>query len=240
MSDQTQTRQHLSIGEVVETLAKEFHDVSVSKVRYLETEGLIEPERTPSGYRKFYASDVARLRYILRLQRDQFVPLKVIRQRLEHFDPSELAATDGAAGAGLPERTDGEDYVALATGMNLSFDELVSSSGLEAEEVAELEEYGLIDSHDASGTAYYDENDLMVAKIARDFAKYGVEPRHMRMYRSFADREVGIFEQIVLPRGRVAGDGRRQVVQSLTELTKLSKRLKHLLLRSGLRKHLGE
>lgn len=240
MSDQTQTRQHLSIGEVVETLAKEFHDVSVSKVRYLETEGLIEPERTPSGYRKFYASDVARLRYILRLQRDQFVPLKVIRQRLEHFDPSELAATDGAAGAGLPERTDGEDDVALATGMNLSFDELVSSSGLEAEEVAELEEYGLIDSHDASGTAYYDENDLMVAKIARDFAKYGVEPRHMRMYRSFADREVGIFEQIVLPRGRVAGDGRRQVVQSLTELTKLSKRLKHLLLRSGLRKHLGE
>lgn len=238
MSDQTQTRQHLSIGEVVETLAKEFHDVSVSKVRYLETEGLIEPERTPSGYRKFYASDVARLRYILRLQRDQFVPLKVIRQRLEHFDPSEAPGTDGAEG--LPKRADGEDDTALATGMNLSFEELVSSSGLPADGVAELEEYGLIVAHNANGTAYYDENDLMVAKIARDFSKYGIEPRHMRMYRSFSDREVGIFEQIVVPRGRAAGDGRRQVVQSLTELTKLSKRLKHLLLRSGLRQHLGE
>lgn len=238
MSEQTQTRQHLSIGEVVETLVKEFGDISVSKVRYFEAEGLIEPERTPSGYRKFHASDVARLRYILRLQRDQFVPLKVIRQRLEHFDPSEVPAGDGVVG--LPERADGEDDTALATGMNLSFDELVASSGLKAEEVQELEEFGLIDAHNVNGSTYYDENDLLVAKIARDFAKYGVEPRHMRMYRSFADREVGIFEQIVVPRSRSAGDGRRQVVQSLNELTKLSKRLKHLLLRSGLRQHLGE
>lgn len=235
-----QTKKYMSIGEVVESLTQEFPDVSVSKIRFLETEGLIEPERTTSGYRKFYPGDIARLKYILRLQRDQFVPLKVIRQRLEHFDPQEAPDTEtGEVEAAASSNGDSDDELGLSTGVNLTLDELVNASGLDREQLKELEDYGLIDSHSADGKTYYDEDDLLVAKIARDFSKYGVEPRHMRMYRSFADRESGIFEQIVLPRSRSAAtDGRRQVTQSLNELTKLSRRLKHILLRASLKNHL--
>lgn len=238
VTDMAGDKTHMSIGEVVKSLSQEFPDVSVSKVRFFETEGLIEPERTTSGYRKFFPGDVARLRYILRLQRDQYVPLKVIRQRLEHFDPQEApeAAQDGAAPA---PRAEVEEEMVFSTGINLSFDELVSSSGVPADELKELEEYGLIDPHSANGATYYDEDDLLVAKIAKDFAKYGMEPRHMRMYRSFADRETGLFEQIVLPRSRGGStDGSRQLTQSLTELAKLSRRLKHILLKASLREHL--
>lgn len=225
------TKSFLSIGDVVNSLKEEFPDVSVSKVRFLETEGLIDPERTTSGYRKFYGSDVARLRYILRLQRDQFVPLKVIRQRLEHFDPSDTAGGDGA-GAIEPD----EDLEQLGTGLSLDFDDLVSSSGLDRETISELEEYGLIDSHPLEGGGVrYDEEDLMIAKIARDFTKYGIGARHLKMFRNFSDRESALFEQVVLPRGRTGREGKRQIGLSLTELAKLSKRLKHTLLSRALR-----
>jgi DNA-binding transcriptional MerR regulator len=241
VNEQRQTapaKKYMSIGEVVESLSQEF-EVSVSKIRFFETEGLIEPERTTSGYRKFYPGDIARLKYILRLQRDQFVPLKVIRQRLEHFDPQEAPDTENTEAQVAATNGDSDDELGLETGLNLTLDELVNASGLSREQLKELEDYGLIDSHSADGKTYYDEDDLLVAKIARDFSKYGVEPRHMRMYRSFADRESGIFEQIVLPRSRSAGtDGRRQVTQSLNELTKLSRRLKHILLRASLKNHL--
>lgn len=224
----------MGIGDVLKTLREEFPDVTISKIRFLEAEGLIDPERTPSGYRKFGTGDLARLRHILRLQRDHFMPLKVIRQRLEHFDPDLGEETD-ARPAPLPE----EDGEPLEVGLQLSFDELVGASGLDPDEVRELEEYGLIDAHRVNGGVYYDEEDLMILRIARDLGKYGVEPRHMRMYRHFAERESGLFEQILLPRAKAAGgNGRRQMVQSLTELVRLSKRLKHLLLNASLREHL--
>lgn len=231
---QSRSRPFLSIGEVVDMLTKEFADVSVSKVRFLETEGLIEPERTPSGYRKFTPGDVARLRYILRLQRDQFMPLKVIRQRLEHFDPGDAG---GAEASTLQTVMVVDDEPPPASGLQLSFDDLVASSGLDAENIRELEEYGLVDSHPFEGGVYYDEDDLMVAKVAKDFSKFGIHPRHMRMYRNFADREAGLFEQIFLPLTR-SDNGRRQLTQSMNELVKLSKRLKHIVLRSALRQHL--
>lgn len=229
----SKTKSHLSIGDVVTSLKGEFPDVSVSKIRFLEAEGLIDPERTPSGYRKFYGSDMARLKYILRLQRDQFVPLKVIRQRLEHFDPAESPAVEGDGAHSMePE----DDLAELATGLSLDFEELVTSSGLDHDAVSELEEYGLIDSHPVEGGGVrYDEDDLMVAKIARDFGKYGIDPRHLKMYRNFTDREAALFEQVVLPRNRAGRDGRRQVNLSLTDLAKLSKRLKHVLLSRSLR-----
>lgn len=228
----SKTKSHLSIGDVVTALKAEFPDVSVSKIRFLETEGLIDPERTTSGYRKFYGNDIARLRYILRLQRDQFVPLKVIKQRLEHFDPAESATREGNGAHSMePE----DDLAELATGLSLDFDELVTSSGLDADSIRELEDYGLIDSHPIEGGGVrYDEDDLMVAKIARDFGKYGIEPRHLKMYRNFTDREGALFEQVVLPRGRAGRDGRRQVALSLADLAKLSKRLKHVLLSRSL------
>lgn len=230
------TKSFMSIGDVVSSLKEEFPEVSVSKIRFLEAAGLIDPERTPSGYRKFYGGDIARLKYILRLQRDQYVPLKVIRQRLEHFDPSDQSDTDGDGARTLqPEEELGE----ITTGLSLDFDELVSSSGLDADGVRELEEYGLVDSHPLEGGGVrYDEDDLMVAKLAREFGKYGIEPRHLKMYRNFVDRETALFEQVLLPRGRANRDGRRQVALSLAELAKLSKRFKHTLLARSLRDQL--
>lgn len=239
----TESRVFMSIGEVLKALRDEFPDVTISKIRFLESEGLIEPERTPSGYRKFTVTELARLRYVLRLQRDHFMPLKVIRQRLEQAVPSALDTGGGADQAPASPPAGGEeeeeDFAPPATGLHLSFDELVSTSGLPPEHVKELEEYGLIDAHRLDGGVYYDEDDLVVAKIARDFGKYGIEPRHMRMYRHFAERESGLFEQVVTPRSRIGGaDGRRQAIQSLSELARLSKRLKHTLLRASLRDHL--
>ncbi|MGH7425591.1 MAG: transcriptional regulator FtsR [Candidatus Methylomirabilales bacterium] len=229
----------LSIGEAIKCLREEFPDVSISKIRFLEAEGLVEPERTPSGYRKFNDDHLARLRYVLRLQRDHFMPLKVIRKRLEHFDPSGLE--DGDA-EGRPPPAGGfgdeaDEAERIEVGLHLSFKELASASGLEPDKVRELADYGLIDAHPLDGGAIYDEDDLMVAAIARDFRKFGVEPRHLKMYRHFADRETALFEQILLPR-QGGGNGRRQVTQSASELSRLSKRLRDLLLRVGLRRQL--
>lgn len=230
----SKTRDTLSIGEVLKQLQEEFPDVSVSKIRFLESEGLIEPERTSSGYRQFSTNDLARLRFILRLQRDQFLPLKVIRKRLEHFDPEDAPSPNGDP---RPKVSQDEDEFSPPAGLNLSFDELVSASGLDELQIRELEEFGLIDSHSAGDEVFYDEDDLMVAKIARDFGKYGIEPRHLKMYRTFAEREAGLFEQVVVPRAR--REGGRSLTQSLSELSKLSKRLRHVLLKGGLRGQLG-
>ncbi len=232
----SKTKDFSSIGDVLKSLKEEFPDVSISKIRFLESEGLIEPERTASGYRKFSANDIARLRFILRLQRDQFLPLKVIRKRLEQFDPLELEPSpNGDRDEKTAEREEPE--WTAGSGLSLSFDELVSSSGLDELQIRELEEFGLIDSHSAGDHIYYDEDDLVMARIARDFGKYGIEPRHLKMYRAFADREAGLFEQVVVPRGKT--EGSRAVVQSLTELGKLSKRMRDVLLRASLREHLG-
>lgn len=240
----SKAKSFMSIGEVLKELKHEFPDVSISKIRFLESEGLIEPERTVSGYRKFYSTDVARLRYILRLQRDHFVPLKVIRRRLDHFDPAQMgdepATPDGNGSAAQPMAgpvSEDDDLEPDQSGIQLSFEELTNASGLSAPQVQELEEYGLIDAHSVDGQLYFDGDDLIVAKLARDFSKYGLEPRHLKMYKNFAEKEGGLFEQVVLPRsGRT--DGGRQVIQSLTELAKLSKRLKHALLKANLRNYL--
>ena len=243
------SRAFMSIGDVLKSLREEFPEVTVSKIRFLEAEGLIEPERTPSGYRKFYQQDLARLRYILRLQRDNFMPLKIIRRKLEQFeaDGAEAAArAEQARGAAEPAAgqlpaapvSSEDDLDTPVGGLHLSFDELVAASGIPAEQIRELEEYGLIDSHSLEGGVYYDEDDLVIAKIARDFGKYGIEPRHMRMYRHFADREAGLFQQAVVPHRGASNDSRRRAVQSLNDLAKMSKRLKLLLLRASLREHL--
>ncbi|GAC1368632.1 MAG: MerR family transcriptional regulator [Actinomycetota bacterium] len=242
----------MSIGDVLKSLREEFPEVTVSKIRFLEAEGLIEPERTASGYRKFYQQDLARLRYILRLQRDNFMPLKIIRRKLEQFEVDGAEAPAASPGSearpAAPYQPPPPPALSMAPeddldtpvgGLHLSFDELVAASGLSAEHLRELQDYGLVAPHPLEGSVYYDEDDLLVAKIARDFGKFGIEPRHMRMYRHFADREAGLFEQAVVPTHRGgSNDSKRRAVQSLSELAKLSKRLKQVLLRSTLRQHL--
>ncbi|CAN5806848.1 MerR family transcriptional regulator [soil metagenome] len=236
-------RNYMTIGDVIKTLAEEFPDVTLSKVRFLEAEGLIEPERTPSGYRRFYQEDLAKLRYILRLQRDHFVPLKVIRKRMEHFDPSETPENEAPeVPAPPPIRATREEneLETLEGGLSLSLNDFVNATGMKEEEVKELEDYGLIRSNPLpSGGSYFDEDDLLVAKIAKEFAKFGIHARHLRMYKNFAEKEAGLFEQVVIPLSRAGGESRKGVSQSLNDLAKLSRKLKQVMLKSRLKDYLS-
>lgn len=230
----SRSRDYLSIGEVLESVKEEFPDVSISKIRFLEAEGLIAPERTPSGYRKFYDGDVTRLRYILSLQRDQFLPLKVIRERLNEADSNGGAYTVGKrptphTEAG-PERA---DVSSEATGVQMSREELRDAAGLSDAELRGLEEFGLLDGQE---TGSFDEYALVVARAAKKFFGYGAEPRHLRMYKQFAEREAAFFEQIVSPVARKKDpEGQREATRSMHELVTLSRQLREGVIRSSLR-----
>jgi DNA-binding transcriptional MerR regulator len=243
------TRPYLSIGEVLTLLKDEFPDVTISKIRFLESQGLLDPERTPSGYRKFYDNDVARLRWILRQQREHFLPLKVIKGRLVGEAESE-GEGDGEAGeqptAGrvpVPPAI-GNDPDPLSpprSGTSLTVQELASSCGLESDDLKELERYGLIVGRTVGGTAYYDDDALAAAHVAAGFMKFGVEARHLRMYKTAAEREAGFFEQVVMPMLKQRNpEARRQAGETLAELARLGQRLRSAMLRNALRDYLDE
>ena len=229
------TRNYLSIGEILVTLKTEYPDITISKIRFLEGEGLIDPERTPSGYRKFYDEDIKRLRTILKMQRDEYLPLKVIKERLEHKDDE-----PGSGGAKAPEPEPGDDeLVTPPTGLHMSAEELSAATGVDRNRIRELESFGILCSHGLNGEQYYDGDDFVVLTIARDFFKYGIEPRHLTMYRHFAEREATFFESIVMPMLRQKNpDARKAAAENLTDLAALSRKLKQALLRSNLRQHL--
>jgi len=361
------TRTYLSIGDVLSLLRREFPDITISKIRFLESQGLVNPERSPSGYRKFYEHDVERLRWVLRQQREHFLPLKVIRDRLarnggdvtdfnddgiddhggldefERVDeeepeerngaeparpapflravespaPDELAAT-AVNGAYDADEEDDEGWIdtpgesragALATtaplaprsgavktaqvskqesrrpaaqsaepepepepekpkapakaaeaaparaarpepappaaatnvsGASLTLDELCAASGLGATEVASLEGFGLIEPLVVGGDLYYDEEGLTVAKLVADFARYGIEPRHLRLFRNAVDRELGLIEQVVTPLLRQRNpEARQRAVDAAGELSRLGQSLRSAILRRSLHHHLG-
>jgi DNA-binding transcriptional MerR regulator len=225
-------RSYLSIGEVLISLKTEFPDITISKIRFLEGEGLIEPERTASGYRKFYDQDVDRLRQILKLQRDEYLPLKVIKERLAR-------QVDGIEEAEPLDRAAEDEVVEPPTGLQMSEDEMSAATGVDRDRIAELEQFGILCSHGLDGNRYYDGDDYVVLSIVKDLFKYGVEPRHLTMYRHFAEREASLFEAIILPMLRQRNpDARRAATDSLTELAKLSRKLKQALLRSNLRQYI--
>ncbi len=231
----SRSRDYLSIGEVLESVKADFPDVSISKIRFLEAEGLIVPERTASGYRKFYESDVARLRYILSLQRDQFLPLRVIKQRLRDADANGgiPSREDAAAAPPTEPAAGGNGAGADMTAVQMSRDELRAAANLSEQEMRGLDEFGILPGA-SSGT--YDENDLVVARAARRFFDFGVEPRHLRMYRQFAEREATFFAQIVSPGARRRDPSAQiQATESVQELARLSRQLKEAALRSSLR-----
>jgi DNA-binding transcriptional MerR regulator len=221
----------MSIGEVLVTLKLEFPDVTISKIRFLESEGLIAPERTSSGYRKFYDKDVTRLRTILKLQRDEYLPLRVIRERLDQEDGQPVAPP--------PTRTlEPEDEVVVpATDLQMTADELAAATGVERELIEGLGSFGLLKPEQLNGEAFYNGDDLVVLRIAKDFFKFGVEPRHLTMYRHFADREAAFFQQIILPVLRQRNpEAQRAAADSLTELATIARRLKQALLQANLRR----
>jgi DNA-binding transcriptional MerR regulator len=227
------TRNYMSIGEILVTLKTEFPDITISKIRFLEGEGLIDPERTPSGYRKFRQEDVDRLRTILRMQRDEYLPLKVIKERIDKSEEE--------PGVRKPVPLDtGEDQIASPpTGLHMSIEELSAATGVDGNRIKELEGFGILCTHGRNGEPYYDGDDFVVLSIAKDFFKYGIEPRHLMMYRHFAEREATFFESIVMPMLRQKNpDARRAAADNLTDLAALSRKFKQALLRSNLRQYL--
>jgi DNA-binding transcriptional MerR regulator len=368
------SRTYLSIGDVLTLLREEFPDVTISKIRFLESQGLVNPERSPSGYRKFFEHDVERLRWVLRQQREHFLPLKVIRDRLADGDlddspqrgangklaepaspTSHAAASIGAAeeeqptkadeeamariladasrrAALMPEAAQGrralqvvaegtasevaaqadapardkgaESAVAaagrsdgapagksggaatgkggsdeatsragktrtptppapadapsrpaasrsgggpaaaaasgIATGASLTAQEVCAASGLSAEELEGLESYGLIGSMRVAGLQTYDEEALAVANLAAAFRSFGIEPRHLRLYRNAVDREMGLIEQVIIPLLRQRNpESRQRAVEGADQLAALGQSMRASLLRQALRQHLG-
>ena len=253
---------HRSIGEVLDLLKSEFPDVTVSKIRFLESQGLIAPERTPSGYRKFYEPDVERLRWILGQQRDHFLPLKVIKSRLAHFEEDEAARSadgepvgnthsptiphdpqaQGTEGDGAEVEIETQDVSGVASGAALSRDELARATGLDPKTLAELESYGLLPAPMVTGDeAIYDEQALVIARLARGFLRHGVEVRHLRMYRTFAEREAAFVSQLVTPILRQKNpEARQQARETVAELARLGGGLRAALLRVALRSAFGE
>ena len=233
----TTARDYLSIGEVLIALKPEFPDITISKIRFLESERLIDPERTASGYRKFYQRDVDLLRRILKLQRDEYLPLRVIRERLVEGDG------DASAPAQTPRREarhePDDDLGQPPTDVQVTAEELARSTGVEPSVVDALTSFGLLRPRRVNEELYYGGDDLVVMRIVKDLFKYGVEPRHLTMYRHFADREAGFFEAIVLPMLRQRNPEAQQLASdALTELTGISRRLKQALLRANLSKYL--
>jgi DNA-binding transcriptional MerR regulator len=243
----------MSIGEVLSALRPEFPDVSISKIRFLESEGLIEPARTPSGYRKFSADDVARLRYVLAAQRDQYLPLRVIKEHLDAIDRgleppavsggrpqvprAVIAAVDGAVGS----PTSRAFTVADQTDLRLSRDELATAAEIEPELLAEIEGYGLLAARAGQGgTEYFDADALAVAQIVAAMTAYGLEPRHLRGFRNAAEREASLVEQVVGPmlRGR-SPDARARAEEVAREMAALSVRLHTALVRAAMRTAIG-
>ena len=211
----------LTIGAVCNRLRDEFPDISISKIRYLEDQGLLAPRRTQGGYRLYSEEDVERLETILRLQRDEFLPLRVIRQELAAGAPRKRQRA--RSGLQAPE-----DEVDLAT--------LCERAGVESAFVRDLEEYGLVEPRSADGEKRYPERDVDVAAACARLARYGVAPRNLATFRRWADNEADLLERIVAPELRSPNPEKRHAgLESLENLAALSQELSNLLFWRALR-----
>lgn len=223
--------QALGIGDVAEALLKEFPSVTVSKLRFLESEGLIHPPRTPSGYRKFREIDVERVRYILRQQRDHFLPLKVIRTKLNAWERGEEPTT--APPGGPPPET----YFATSD-VTLDAEGLARTAGVPASVVKALIDHGVL-SDDAPGTDTFTDDDLAVVRAAHRLMVHGLEPRHLRSIRQAANREVDLFRQLAGPLLRHASPAsRQQAAEVLADVAQAAREMQEAMVRADLRETL--
>ncbi|WP_236793157.1 MerR family transcriptional regulator [Amycolatopsis sp. GM8] len=234
-------RDGLSIGAVLAQLRADFPDVTISKIRFLESEGLVRPGRTPSGYRQFSPADVERLRFVLSAQRDHYLPLKVIKEQLDAADhgagpevtgtrlPRKLVSLSSSGGDGLP----GAEDFARGREVRLTQEELLTQAGIDAGTLAELEQYGLVRP---GAAGFYDPDAVLIARTVRAMTEFGIEPRHLRAFRASADREVGLLEQIVTPVSRHRdADAQARADEIVRELAALSVTLHTLLVKAGIR-----
>jgi DNA-binding transcriptional MerR regulator len=227
-----------TIGEVLNRLKDEFDDITISKIRFLEAEGLISPDRTESGYRKFTSADIDRLRYVLRAQRDRYLPLKVIKEELARLDaglpvggdpapaPPPPAGAAPSVGDGATS-TDAEPPLLAPPGDGtFTTAELADATGVTEADVGALRDHGLL-----GDGPRYDAHDLQVVRLAAELLEAGLEARHLRMYRQFADRESALAEQLVAPLLRQRNpDSRRLATEQAERLARLGGELHRTLL----------
>ncbi|CAL9624537.1 MerR family transcriptional regulator [Streptomyces sp. Tu 3180] len=221
----------MSIGTVLNALREEFPEVTISKIRFLESEGLIEPQRTPSGYRKFSAGDVERLGHVLRMQRDHYLPLKVIREHLEAMERGEAAPLpvvgrprDGEAGH--------EPVSEAPAAARIGRAQLLAAAGIGERELAEWESYGLLTPVEEG---VYDSEAVTVAELITELGRFGIEPRHLRAMKAAADREAGLVDQLVAPLRRHRNPQTRAHAEARTkELAGLTVRLHAALVQTAL------
>jgi DNA-binding transcriptional MerR regulator len=295
------SRPYYSIGEVLGLLLEEFPDVTISKIRFLETQGLIDPERTPSGYRKFYDGDLERLRFILREQKDRYLPLRVIKERLDTSDETMPTTPrpmpSGASWASFPgpsaheleavpaESANGSTALVAASEIvadptppspvvnvepvaspaavvpapaaaepvvlepapqprpvdhrRLRAEELCAEAGIDATTLADLESFGLVTSKSMGGAAIYDSDALDVAKLAARLGQHGLEVRHLRTWKMSADKEISLFEQLVIPLVRQRNpQARHQASTIMEDLLSLGGALREAILRGSLQQYL--
>ncbi|QMU69014.1 MerR family transcriptional regulator [Streptacidiphilus sp. P02-A3a] len=236
----------LSIGAVLDVLRAEFPEVTISKIRFLEAERLVEPQRTPSGYRKFTVGDVDRLAQVLRLQRDHYLPLRVIREHLDAMDSGEAPPALPGTEAPAPEAADGPGPVPAleaaiggpaVPGPRLGRAELLAAAGIAEQQLADWESYGLLAP---GGDGGFDPEMLQVARLVSELGRFGLEPRHLRAVKAAADREVGLVEQVVAPLRRHRNPQTRAHAAAMArELATLSVRLHAALVQAGLRTRIG-
>ena len=233
------SRVRMNIGQVLDLLRTDFPGITIPKIRFLEDKGLIKPERTPAGYRKFSPDDVERLRYVLRMQRDHYLPLKVIGEHLDAIDrglepppidavvptvPRVALAADGLPSAASFARRDN---------VRLSRRELIKIAEITEELLDQLEQYALITPR--AGTGHYDTDALVIARTARELADFGFEPRHLRAFKTAADREVGLVEQVVAPHKSSRDTAAKaRAEEAVSEIAALSVRLHATLVKAGL------
>src|SRR4051812_4311094 len=232
----------MTIGAVCKALAQEFPDISISKIRYLEDQKLLNPRRTQGGYRLYTPSDVVRLRTILRLQRDEFLPLRVIRQELAsgRAADGDGSVTSGASTSGAGKRKRRASVSVQDGGAMYALEDVLEETRASVELVKELEDYGVIKGEIRAGKHYYDETEREIIRAVTELARYGVGGRNLRVFRSSADREAALLQQILAPALRSRNPERRkEALEALENLAAVASHLKHLLLIRDLRKIAG-
>lgn len=223
----------VTIGSVCKALHQEFPDISISKIRYLEDQKLLAPRRTQGGYRLYTQNDVQRLRTILRLQRDEFLPLRVIRQELAGGRTEREVASPGGESRGVRRAL----VRVRDAGALYSLDDVVDETGADPGLVRELVEFGVIKGETRAGVRYYDETEREIVRAVSELARYGVGGRNLRVFRSSADREAQLLQSILAPALRSRNPERRkEAIEALENLASVTTHLKHLLLIRDLRK----
>jgi DNA-binding transcriptional MerR regulator len=222
----------VTIGAVCKALEHEFPDISISKIRYLEDQKLLSPRRTQGGYRLYTAADIQRLRTILRLQRDEFLPLRVIRQELAAGRTEQEVAPMGEARSMRRAMVSARDSGAVYT-----LEEVCEDTGADVSLVRELVDFGVIKGDARGGTRYFEETEREIVRAVSELARYGVGGRNLRVFRSSADREAQLLQSILAPALRSRNPERRkEAIEALENLASVTSHLKHLLLIRDLRK----